>query len=64
VTESAHDGRERLERYLVSSGLAARNPRIVPLTGDASDRRYFRAIFPGAPSDSMVLAVHAGPDYV
>jgi len=61
VTESAHDGRDRLERYLAWSGLAARNPRIVPLTGDASDRRYFRAIFPGAPADSMVLAVHAGP---
>jgi aminoglycoside/choline kinase family phosphotransferase len=33
----------------------------VPLTGDASDRRYFRAIFPGGTADSMVLAVHAGP---
>src|SRR5581483_7155866 len=33
--------------------------RVVPLTGDASDRKYFRVI----PSDgpSIVLALHAGP---
>jgi aminoglycoside/choline kinase family phosphotransferase len=51
--------RHRIDRYLQTSGLAARNARIVPLTGDASDRRYFRIL----PSDSasIVLAVHAGP---
>jgi aminoglycoside/choline kinase family phosphotransferase len=32
--------------------------RVVPLTGDASDRRYFRVIGGGEP---MVLAVYAGP---
>jgi aminoglycoside/choline kinase family phosphotransferase len=61
VTESAGDGRERLERYLAANGSAARSPRVVPLTGDASDRRYFRVIFPDAPGDSIVLALHAGP---
>jgi aminoglycoside/choline kinase family phosphotransferase len=61
VTEPIGDGRERLERYLAASGFAARSPRIVPLTGDASDRRYFRLIFPDTPGDSVVLALHAGP---
>ena len=51
--------RERIDRYLEESGLGGPNPRVVPLTGDASDRRYFRII----PSDgpSIVLALHAGP---
>jgi N-acetylmuramate 1-kinase len=51
--------RERIDRYLEDSGLAGANPRVVPLTGDASDRRYYRII----PSDgpSIVLALHAGP---
>jgi N-acetylmuramate 1-kinase len=50
--------RERIARYLPGSGLAGRNARVVPLTGDASDRKYFRII----PSDgpSIVLALHAG----
>jgi aminoglycoside/choline kinase family phosphotransferase len=42
-----------LERHDVA------NPRVVPLTGDASDRRYFR-ILPRQ-SDSFVLAVYAAP---
>jgi aminoglycoside/choline kinase family phosphotransferase len=51
--------RGRIDRYLDMSGLGGPNPRVVPLTGDASDRRYFRVI----PSDgpSIVLALHAGP---
>ncbi len=51
--------RDRIDRYLAASGLATLSPRVVPLTGDASDRRYFRVI----PSDgeSIVLALHAGP---
>ncbi len=51
--------RERIDRYLTATGLAAGAPRVVPLTGDASDRRYFRII----PKDgaSLVLALHAGP---
>ena len=36
--------------------------RVVPLTGDASDRRYFRILPPAG--ESFVLAVHAAPfDY-
>ena len=50
---------DRIDQYLQNSGLAARNPRIVPLTGDASDRKYYRVIPPDAPS--IVLALHAGP---
>jgi aminoglycoside/choline kinase family phosphotransferase len=56
------DARERIDRYLEASGLADQRPRVVPLTGDASDRRYFRVLVPD--SESVVLAVHAGPiDY-
>ena len=51
--------RERIDRYLEESGLAGLNPRVVPLTGDASDRRYFRVIPADGPS--IVLALHAGP---
>ena len=48
---------ERINGYLTRSGEADRAPRIVPLTGDASDRRYFRILFPDAPS--IVLSLHA-----
>ncbi|HUK33368.1 MAG TPA: phosphotransferase, partial [Vicinamibacterales bacterium] len=49
----------RIDRYLEQSGLAARQSKVVALTGDASTRRYFRII----PSDgpSLVLALHDGP---
>jgi aminoglycoside/choline kinase family phosphotransferase len=43
--------------YLERHGVA--DPRVVPLTGDASDRRYFR-ILPRQ-GDSFVLAVYASP---
>ena len=47
----------RLAHYLSATGIAART--IVPLTGDASDRRYFRVLTAdGAP---LVLALHQGP---
>jgi aminoglycoside/choline kinase family phosphotransferase len=51
--------RDRIDRYLRDSGLAGGNARVVPLTGDASDRRYYRVI----PADgaSIVLALHAEP---
>jgi aminoglycoside/choline kinase family phosphotransferase len=51
--------RERIEHYLRESRLAGLQARVVPLTGDASDRKYFRIM----PSDgpSIVLALHAGP---
>ena len=54
--------RERIDGYLHRSGLSVRSPRVVPLTGDASDRRYFRVLTPEAPS--IVLSLHGGPfDY-
>ena len=44
------DIRDRIDGYLKRSGLASRAPRVVPLTGDASDRRYFRLLLPDAAS--------------
>ncbi len=56
------DAKDRVDSYLDRTGLAARGARVVPLTGDASDRRYFRVLPPDEPT--QVLAVHAGPiDY-
>jgi aminoglycoside/choline kinase family phosphotransferase len=49
--------RERIHQYLRDTGLAGKNARVVPLTGDASDRRYFRIIPADGPS--LVLALHA-----
>ncbi len=49
--------RDRIAQYLADNGLAAPAIRVVPLTGDASDRRYFRIISPDGPS--TVLALHA-----
>jgi len=51
------DARDRIDGYLTRSGLASRSPRVVPLTGDASDRRYFRVLLPD--SGSIVLSLHA-----
>jgi N-acetylmuramate 1-kinase len=51
--------RERIDLYLGRTGLAQRHPRVVPLTGDASDRRYYRVLMPEAPP--FVLALHASP---
>jgi N-acetylmuramate 1-kinase len=53
------DPRERIDTYLASSGLSARKPRVVPLTPDASDRRYFRVLLEGG--EAIVLAVYSGP---
>jgi aminoglycoside/choline kinase family phosphotransferase len=53
------DAHERVQRYLECRGLAARGARVLPLTSDASDRRYFRVLPPD--EDSFVLAVHAVP---
>lgn len=53
------DARERIDGYLTRSGLAAQSPRVMPLTGDASDRRYFRVLVPDSPS--IVLSLHAVP---
>ena len=50
---------ERVDQYLRRSGLGADAITVHPLTGDASDRRYFRVLRRnGAP---VVLALHAEP---
>ena len=51
------DARDRIHGYLTRSDLSTRSPRVLPLTGDASDRRYFRVLLPDAPS--IVLSLHA-----
>jgi aminoglycoside/choline kinase family phosphotransferase len=48
--------RDRINSYLAGRGSAGAPPRVVPLTGDASDRRYFRII--AADGRSTVLALH------
>ena len=53
------DTRERIQTYLERRGLSSANPRVVPLTPDASDRRYFRLLLPDAPS--IVLSLYAAP---
>ena len=58
-SQVAVDANERIEKYLSDSGLASRRPRIVPLTPDASDRRYFRVLLEG--TDPIVIAVYTGP---
>lgn len=49
----------RIQAYLEQPQLNAGVQQVVPLTGDASDRRYFRVHFADRPS--IVLALHAGP---
>src|SRR4029453_4702563 len=51
--------RERIDAYLERSGLASQRPRVLPLTGDASDRRYFRILVPDSPS--LVLSLYSAP---
>jgi hypothetical protein len=48
--------RPRVDQYLAQTGLASRGARVVPLTGDASDRRYVRVLLRDAPA--QVLAVY------
>ena len=49
----------RIDRFLVDSGLSPSDVRVLPLTGDASDRRYFRVLVRN--ELSQVLALHTGP---
>jgi N-acetylmuramate 1-kinase len=51
------DAEHRVDRFLHERGLDG--ARVVPLTGDASDRKYFRVI--AGDGSSMVLALYAGP---
>ena len=52
------DVRTRIDQFLANAGLLTPKTTVVPLTGDASDRRYFRVLTPDAPS--QVLSVHPG----
>jgi len=58
VSEAAGQ-RERIDAYLDRSGLARQSPRVLSLTGDASDRRYYRVMVPDSPS--IVLSLYSGP---
>jgi aminoglycoside/choline kinase family phosphotransferase len=58
-TADGTDVRDRIARYLDDTGLSDRTARVVPLTGDASDRRYFRVLLRDEPS--QVIAVQPGP---
>jgi aminoglycoside/choline kinase family phosphotransferase len=49
--------RTRLDHFLAESGLGRRVSKVLPLTGDASDRRYFRVLLRDEPP--QVIAVHA-----
>jgi aminoglycoside/choline kinase family phosphotransferase len=51
--------RARIDDCLQRAGLAGPGVRVVPLTGDASTRQYFRILRPGNPS--VVLAVYDEP---
>ena len=51
------DVRARIDQFLTERGLTG--ARVVPLTGDASDRRYFRVYLED--DGAQVLAVHPGP---
>lgn len=48
---------ERIAQYLQQHNLASSTTKVLSLTGDASDRRYFRVLHGG---DSIVLALHTG----
>lgn len=50
---------EAITRYLERAGLQPPRALVVPLTGDASDRRYFRVL--RRDGASIVLALHAAP---
>ena len=56
---SPDDVRDRIDAFLASTELKTRGAKVVPLTGDASDRRYFRVLLRDEPA--QVLAVHPGP---
>jgi len=49
----------RLQQYLDLHHLTPRVTTVMPLTGDASDRRYFRVLMKG--EKPIVLALHQGP---
>ena len=58
-TQEGLELRDRIDRYLRENGVNVGATQVVQLTGDASDRRYFRVIHPQG--NSVVLALHAAP---
>ena len=56
-TEDGVAIRARIDQFLNERGLTG--ARVLPLTGDASDRRYFRVNL--GDDGTQVLAVHPGP---
>jgi aminoglycoside/choline kinase family phosphotransferase len=60
---AASEHLRRINQYLSGSSLVAPDHRVVPLTGDASTRRYFRVIPAAGPNagPSIVLALHDEP---
>ena len=57
ANDSAQDG--RIDQFLRASSLVSPDHAVVPLTGDASTRKYFRVVPSTGPS--IVLALHPGP---
>jgi aminoglycoside/choline kinase family phosphotransferase len=49
----------RLEQYLAEQNLTDQTVTVMPLTGDASDRRYYRVLLKH--SKPIVLSLHQGP---
>ena len=56
TTTDSSDVRTRIDHFLAETGVAKQVTTVVPLTGDASDRKYFRVLLRNAPT--QVLAVH------
>jgi aminoglycoside/choline kinase family phosphotransferase len=56
MTTDSADVRARIDQFLRDTGVADQVTTVVPLTGDASDRKYFRVLMRNAPT--QVLAVH------
>jgi N-acetylmuramate 1-kinase len=48
----------RIQTFLSDTGLAAKDAKVLPLTGDAGDRRYYRVLVRNEMSE--VLALHTG----
>jgi len=62
MTTTTTDVRSRIDLFLSECGLAQRGASVVALSGDASDRRYFRLLVPQ--DATQVLALHpAGIDF-
>ncbi len=56
-----HDSwQARIDQYLDEQQLTPIVAKVLPLTGDASDRRYFRVLLRDGDCASIVLALHGG----